>query len=588
MDISFHHVSEFSPDNKLFALIDDQGVLKIWDTETNELKQEYTPNLHLSAPCTCLTWVTVSQKRKKAKTKEGRFSSGEAGGNTLYLAMGTSKGGVVMYSFASSKLERNLKGEGHTARCTNIAYDNANHLYTCGEDGQILVWDVSEERQIDGWSVGNEKLYSIAAFPESHSVVVGGRQLKLYTAGTHELRQVFTGHTSDVTFLKHFTYDDKDYVLSTSKMERILCLWTVTARSKNKSPSCTFLMENIAYCISCKVDTDGNLQLAAVTRSGVVHFYVNALDRLKPDKPIKPKVTIQIASDGTEHIAPIHAIAAFIDQTAKGNKILLGYGDKQFLRFEYVEPNSAEKVQVLIRTDPKSLSSKHHKKELENSLKLVTPTVNTNDVEYKSATINRKQKKPVQIPMETRLQNLNLANGDTPTAKSKVHLLIQALHSKDANLLKIVLSTSDPKVIQPTLQKLPIQYVAVLVDELTQLMQSKRSNVQCAANWLKFLVRIHASQLMALGADDLLTKFGPCLGIIEHRMNCLQEISKLSGRLDLLINQIQRNTEEDAIDNENVLIYKDEDSANSEIEDEQSSSDEQWAEDDSEEEMDVN
>lgn len=92
---------------------------------------------------------------------------------------------------------------------------------------------------------------------------------------------------------------------------------------------------------------------------------------------------------------------------------------------------------------------------------------------------------------------------------------------------------------------------------------------------------------------------------------------RLSGRLDLLINQIQRNTEEDAIDNENVLIYKDEgmlllirsikrrfnngnevgliphffvfpDSANSEIEDEQSSSDEQWAEDDSEEEMDVN
>lgn len=33
---------------------------------------------------------------------------------------------------------------------------------------------------------------------------------------------------------------------------------------------------------------------------------------------------------------------------------------------------------------------------------------------------------------------------------------------------------------------------------------------------------------------------------------------RLSGRLDLLINQIQRNTEEDAIDNENVLIYKDE------------------------------
>lgn len=53
------HVQGFSPDGNLFASINEQGFLRIWDTETNELKQEFTPNLHLSGPCTALLWVTA-------------------------------------------------------------------------------------------------------------------------------------------------------------------------------------------------------------------------------------------------------------------------------------------------------------------------------------------------------------------------------------------------------------------------------------------------------------------------------------------------------------------------------------------------
>lgn len=54
--------SAFSPDIKYYASITAEGKLKIWDTENNALKQEFTPNLHLSSPCTCLQWIkhTVS------------------------------------------------------------------------------------------------------------------------------------------------------------------------------------------------------------------------------------------------------------------------------------------------------------------------------------------------------------------------------------------------------------------------------------------------------------------------------------------------------------------------------------------------
>ena len=60
MALGAQHVLGFSPDGKLFAFINDQGILRIWDTDTNELKQEYTPNLHLSGPCSALVWISVT------------------------------------------------------------------------------------------------------------------------------------------------------------------------------------------------------------------------------------------------------------------------------------------------------------------------------------------------------------------------------------------------------------------------------------------------------------------------------------------------------------------------------------------------
>lgn len=50
----------FSKRNKYFASISDNGVLKVWDTETQELKCDYIPNLQTSAPCTSLIWVTLA------------------------------------------------------------------------------------------------------------------------------------------------------------------------------------------------------------------------------------------------------------------------------------------------------------------------------------------------------------------------------------------------------------------------------------------------------------------------------------------------------------------------------------------------
>lgn len=576
------HVSEFSPDGKLFAIVNNLGILKIWDTETNELKQEFTPNLHLASQCSALTWISISTQKK---AKKGRKSL-ESG--SLYIALASSSGGVSLYSYAQGNIERELKGEGHSQKITAMFFDQVENLYTCGEDGQIITWNLPNEKQISSFSTGNEIPLNIAYLPISKNIIVGSRQLKVYSLESQECIQTFTGHTSEVKFLSTFSLNDTEYAISASKMERIICLWKIGQKGKNKSAVCTLLMEDLAYYLTSQVDDEGNLKLASVTRSGVIHVYLIPLDSLKSDKPIKPKVTIEIASDSSQVIKPLPAVAASLDHAQKDH-ILFAYGDQQILTFEQITPNYSEKLQVLVRSDPKSQFLK--KKSIQSnhvgaSLNTITPLVSEN-VEYASgALVPRKNRKPVEMPFESRLQNLNLnvSAGEKPEANSKVQLLIQALHSKDPQMLGFVLSTNNIDVIKTTLQRLPVQYVGSLVNELTLMMQKKSNSVERSMAWLKILVQTHSSQLMALGAEDLLEKFGPLLGIIEHRSNCLMEISRLSGRLQLLLSQIKRNKEEDNLDIENALIYADTDSSNSDIEEdgmeEKSVSEGEWEEDD--------
>lgn len=52
----------FSSDGEYFAHCGNDGKLKIWDTGTGRLKQEYVSNSHLSSPCCVLAWLYVSSR----------------------------------------------------------------------------------------------------------------------------------------------------------------------------------------------------------------------------------------------------------------------------------------------------------------------------------------------------------------------------------------------------------------------------------------------------------------------------------------------------------------------------------------------
>ena len=92
-----------------------------------------------------------AKKNKKAKSD-----------TTLYIALGTSKGGISLYSFATGTIQCNFEGNGHGAAVTALVFDGDDTIYSCGLDSKIAEWSISNSKQKEIWSCGTDKPSAIA------------------------------------------------------------------------------------------------------------------------------------------------------------------------------------------------------------------------------------------------------------------------------------------------------------------------------------------------------------------------------------------------------------------------------------------
>lgn len=98
------------------------------------------------------------------------------------------------------------------------------------------------------------------------------------------------------------------------------------------------------------------------------------------------------------------------------------------------EYSTDEKNQVLIRKDPKKVSSGNKAAAAaakDKLLKTITPIVDDSVAYQTPSTLARKSNKAIEMPMETRLENLAIEQSTTNT-KNVAQLLIQGLHNHDS------------------------------------------------------------------------------------------------------------------------------------------------------------
>lgn len=576
----------FSDDGKYYSAITQDGRLRIWDTETNVLKQEYTPDLHLTSPPSCLQWISVSQSSATPQKGSKRKSISE---EVNCIALGTTSGKILIYSVAQAKVETVLTNNTSQAIST-LDWQRKYGLYSCNKDNNVFEWDLNNSSvrykyniNIDNKSKHGNSVNAIKIVPHKQNTPA-----KYLVAASYQIR-VWRLHDGEATVIKNLGHNaaptallsitslkDVCWLIQGSQNERLLSFWDITItedhipqqngdetphkkqrrKSISKSvetvgtPTYNFVLEDAPRIIDVDLQEDNGatrLRLAATTRSGVVHYYGLLLNG-SSTKPIKPSVTIQVSTDEARPL-PLQCCRL----TAAD--LLLGYTDPPLLLFERVTPDLKSKTQILIReTKKKQKQTDNVNKTRSDESKQVTYVEPMGGVARKRATTGDK----IEVPMEARLANLALdvkERGKSAVSQNLTKLLMQGLHSKDKGIILTVLQKDDSAVALRTVSNLPADYVPLLLEQLSDMATKKTSQCAAVCTWLSAVVRCHSALLLATMGSRTSDHLTQLLAIFTHRRSHLCQLLNLKGRLDLTI--AQRSSDNIQTEQEPVLDYND-------------------------------
>ncbi|KAL1124439.1 hypothetical protein AAG570_001067 [Ranatra chinensis] len=532
----------FSECGKHFAYCGQDGKLKVWDAVTGVLKQEYVPNVHLSYPCTTLVWITFAKSSVLPWKSRKRKLEGKA---KKVIALGTLKGSIALYSLSEGNVVVNL--DASHSPVNSISWSKNAGLFSLS-GGVVAHWDLASKSVKSKWKCGKkaENISQLVVSDDGELCVTAGYGLQLWQVKTQTLLKSFIGHAGQVMSLALVA---NNYVLSSAENDREISAWSLTTDSEH--PVARFALSDSLSCqMSVTEESNGCIHLAGVTKSGSLHVYHQQLNG-QCKKAIKPSTTVEIATDKAESsVQPIPVVGAyFVSPTS----VSIAYGYLPKFSFESVDVREGcDKHIYLVRSESR--------KPVVNNLK-VEETI-SEDVEYVNGSVKRKlDDDPIDVPMEERLGNLCIDQTEGSSMKPSPHnmaqLLVQGLESKDKSLLESVLFRREPQVISDTVSRLPLRALGPLIKELTNLLQGKTLVSMLATAWLKCVLATHAGQLLSDTRTQ--SSLAGLHSLVESRLTVLPPLASLSGRLDLLLNQLEQPTAtQSSAGFDPLVVYQDE------------------------------
>uniref|UniRef100_A0A8C9YKQ9 WD repeat domain 43 n=1 Tax=Sander lucioperca TaxID=283035 RepID=A0A8C9YKQ9_SANLU len=545
----------FSPKSRQYlALCAQDGRLRIWNTDSKTLQQEYVPSAHLSATCICIAWGPCRTVKEGPQRKKRKSEAGQVEEKADLLAMGTAAGSVLIYSTAKGALHCTLDG-GHSGGVNCVQWHPEDSLlYSGSDDTNIIEWDLQTGKARSKWKADRAAVTSLCVSPDGKLLLSAGQIIKMWDLDTKEVYRKFTGHSTAVTTLRFATTRPPDsnglYFLSGAAHERLLSVWQVREDGKDKNSVVSFTLTDEPKHIDLVTSNSKEeaVRLAVVCKDGQLHLFEHFLNG-PCKKPFSPLCTVQM-SDTKDSPAPIPLLAAAL--RADTQSVLLAYGNHLQPVMEKVEINTAERHVCLTRDVQTSLSLS-----METSVsKVKTPIVNAksrvlvpglpgHQAPVKGTSqASEKRKKDTdtkEMSIAERLGEIDLSTVSTEKGAPKgtaslqtdnfAVLLVQGLESNDANILNKVFQTRKEMVIKKTVARLPLPAVLPLVEEV-------RVNFLAVlmVRWLKAVLMHHTSYLASL--PDLVTQLGVLYHMIESRVKMFHKLTKLHGKLYLLMTQV--------------------------------------------------
>uniref|UniRef100_A0A7M4ERJ3 WD repeat domain 43 n=1 Tax=Crocodylus porosus TaxID=8502 RepID=A0A7M4ERJ3_CROPO len=566
----------FSPcGRRLLALSGPDGRLRVWDALSSRLHREYAPSARLSAACTCLAWAPTTAKEGPQRKKR-KSEAAEAGEQLDLLAIGTAVGSILLYSTVKGDLQSKLDG-GHDNKINCIRWHQDNGcLYSCSEDKHIVEWNTQTCKVKCKWKGDNSSVSSLCISPDGKMLLSAGRTIKLWDLETKEVYRHFTGHATAVSSLMFTTVRPPNenqpfdgitglYFLSGAVHDRLLSVWQVRSDRKEKNAVMSFTVtdEPIFIDLTVSESKEEPVKLAVVCRDGQLHLFEHILNGYCK-KPLTSNCTIQIAmpgndSDSTPKPVPILAAAFCSDKQS----LMIVYGNTLQPIIERVSLSTTESPVCLVRDIQKTLVLKT---EMDVTKASIEDRLGAMDIDA----------------MKVKTQ------GGLPQTDSFAVLLVQGLESNDPDILNKVLQTRKEALVKNTVARIPVHAVIPLLHELTKRLQGHPYSASQMVRWLKTIFSIHASYLSTL--PDLVPQLGMLYQLMESRVKTLQKLSRLHGKLYLLITQIAALEKiQDVSDvNQTAKLVYEEESSEEGSEDEMiadKDSDDNWEEDEEKEEQ---
>ncbi|KAJ8045383.1 WD repeat-containing protein 43 [Holothuria leucospilota] len=584
----------FSANGNYLAVSSPDGRLSVWSTVEKSLKQQYIPSAHLSATLTCLAWrhsrknQEHKKRRRSKKHKGGDSETDQAIEETDLIAMGTIGGSVLIYSMRQGDLKSRLE-KGHEDTVNDVCWDRLEDtLYSCGDDGNIVEWDLVHGVPKNKWKGDKGSVHSLAVCPISNALLSAGRMIKLWNLDDQEVLKQFSGHASPVTRLLFTPFnlypkETEDtasieglHFLSAAQNERVINVWQIKSKTKSKTAAASLLLqqEPSFVDISYPDQRKKTIRVAAVTREGCVHVFSLVLNG-QAKEPFQPSHTISIATQGDKVVTPrpITIIAAHFAR-GQQDRLLLAYGSSFKTAFEFVSLETDQKEICLVRDDP---SLKKSSQEMSGD-KIKRPGTSEDATvltPYSSAPLKpalatdsetpvrrkRKADKP-EVSLEDKLMALSMAQSQADTSKehpnlnSMVTLLTQALQSQDKNLLEKVLGQNKANVIKRTVHRLPVTLIEPLLHELARRLDKTPESALTTTVWTKTVLREKASFLTS--SPELVRMISEIYEKISGRTHAGKKLNMLQGKLDLMLSQVasqKAGSEEEPYSNA-LLVYE--------------------------------
>ncbi|XP_052001412.1 WD repeat-containing protein 43-like [Xyrauchen texanus] len=576
----------FSPKSRQFlALCAQDGRLRIWNTNSITLQQEYVPSAHLSAACTCVTWgpcrsaQDVPQRRKRRKCE-----AGQAAEQSDLLALGTAAGSVLIYSTLKGDLHCTLDGE-HSGPVNCVQWHpDGSVLYSGSDDTYIAEWDLQTGKVRCKWKADRSAVSSLCMSPDGKLLLSAGMTIKMWNLETKEVYRKFTGHSTMVTTLCFATTRPPDsnglYFLSGAAHDRLLSVWQVRTDGKDKNSVVSFTLTDEPQHLDLQASSskDEAVKLAVVCRDGQLHLFEHFLNG-PCKKPLSPVCSLQVSTMKGESPVPVPLLAAAL--CTDRQNLMLAYGHHLQPVIERTPFNTSERHVCLVRDVHASLSLS-----VDMAVsKVKTPIINEQQgkvlipgIPGHKAPIRftpnepekrKKGSRTTELSIEERLEQIELSVGGKDAGKgssslqtdSFAVLLVQGLESKDEKILNKIFQTKKEMLIKNTVARLPPPAVLPLVEELSRRLQGHPFAALLIVQWFKAVLTQHTSYLSSL--PDLVSQLGSIYHMIESRVKLFHQLTRLHGKLYLFMTQMatSHSTQKAGdIDHTAKLVYEEESS----------------------------